>query len=346
MERLSPMRPASTPTTTGPGRGEFSGKHNSGAKPFEWNRINARAEAHALRPQPLAHTTNHAPEPSNPLGWCMLRAFLPALILFALALPAALAPSQNLSPNDLVRKVVNHELAAADQDHTLWMYRDMTNVPAPPREKTVVETHQGQLTCLEQIDGRPLTADQRNAEQRRIRNFVADASAQRRAQQASRSDDKQSTDLFSILPDAFIFQYDGALGDNVKLTFHPNPGFRSHSMEDYVFHKMDGFVIVNTKEYRLVEIAGALTRGVEFFGGLLGHLDPGGTFDVRLTEVKPGIWKIAKLKVNMHGKVLFFKTIGDQEDETHSDFRQVPDGITLSQAEQLLLKKHSGKRIG
>ncbi|MGB6689438.1 MAG: hypothetical protein WBE76_16515 [Terracidiphilus sp.] len=276
----------------------------------------------------------------------MLRAFAPALALFALATPAAVTPTQNLSPNDLVRKVVNHELDADYQDHTLWMYRDVTNVPSPAREKTVVETHQGQLTCLEQIDGRPLTVDQRNAEQRRIQNFVVDASAQRRAQQASRSDDQQSTDLFTILPDAFLFQYDGAQGDDVTLSFHPNPGFRSHSMEEYVFHKMDGYVIVNTKEDRLVEIAGTLTHGVEFFGGLLGHLDPGGTFDVRLTEVKPDIWKIAKIKVNMRGKALFFKTIGDQEDETHSDFRQVPDGITLSQAEQLLLKQHSGKRTG
>jgi hypothetical protein len=268
----------------------------------------------------------------------MLRAFLPALALSALALPAAAAHAQTLSPNDLVRKVVDHELTADEQDHTLWMYRDVTNVPWPSREKTVVETHQGQLTCLEQIDGRPLTDDQRNAERRRIQNFVADASARRNAQQASRSDDNQSTDLFSILPDAFIFQYDTAQGDNRKLTFHPNPGFRSHSMEEYVFHKMDGYVIVNTKEDRLVEIAGTLTHGVEFFGGLLGHLDAGGTFDVRLTEVKPGIWKIAKLKVNMRGKALFFKTIGDQEDETHSDFRQVPDGTTLTQAEAMLMK--------
>lgn len=275
----------------------------------------------------------------------MLRAFVPALVLSVLALPQAVYPAQNLSPNDLVRKVVYHELDAEYQDHSLWMYRDLTDVPWPPKEKTVVETHQGQLTCLEQIDGQPLTADQRNAEQRRIQNFVADASAQRRAQQASRSDDQQSTDLFSILPDAFIFQYDGTQGDNVRFSFHPNPGFHSHSMEEYVFHKMDGYVIVNDKEYRLVEIAGTLTHGVEFFGGLLGHLDPGGTFDVRRTEVKPGIWKIARFKVNMRGKALFFKTIGDQEDETHSDFRQVPDGITLSQA-QMLLKQHSGRKTG
>jgi hypothetical protein len=276
----------------------------------------------------------------------MLRGLVAALLLAGLAAPAAVTPSQNLSPNELVRKVVYHELDAEDHDHTLWMYEDVTNYPPPRKEKMVVETHQGQLTCLEEVNGQPLTADQRSAEQQRIHNFVADASAQRRAQQASRADDQKSTQLFSILPDAFIFQYGERQGDNLKLTFHPNPGFRSHTMEEYVFHKMDGYIIVNTREDRLVEIAGTLTHGVEFFGGLLGHLDPGGTFDVHLTEVKPGLWEIDRLKVNMHGRALFFKTIGDQEDEVHSDFRQLPDGITLAQAELLLRKQPTAKPSG
>jgi hypothetical protein len=276
----------------------------------------------------------------------MLRTYVPVLFLSAVSALAAAPPQQNLSPNDLMRKVVQHELDAQKNDHSLWMYRDRVNIPAPPKQKLVVETHHGQLTCLEEVDGRPLTPDQKMAERRRIHDFVTNASAQHTAQQDSRSDDQKSTELFSILPDAFLFQFAGKNGDNEKLSFVPNPNFRSHSMEAYVFHKMDGYVIVNTKEYRLVEIAGTLTHGVQFFGGLLGHLDPGGTFDVRMTEVAPGIWNIARMKVNMRGKVLFFKTIGDQEDETRSDFRQVPDGTTLSQAEQMLLKQQGGKRSG
>jgi len=278
----------------------------------------------------------------------MLRAHVPGLffLLSAMALPAAALPAQNLSPNDLVRKVVEHELDAQKNDHSLWMYKDVVNVPGPAKEKVVVQTHQGELTYLEQVDGRPLTPDQKMAERQRIHDFVSDASAQRKAQQASRSDDQKSTQLFSILPDAFVFQFAERNGDNTKLTFHPNPNFRSHSMEAYVFHKMDGFLIVNTREYRLVELSGKLTHGVQFFGGLLGHLDPGGTFDVRMTEVAPSIWNIARMKVNMRGKALFFKTIGDQEDETRSDFHPVPQGTTLSEAEQMLLKQPGGKRSG
>jgi hypothetical protein len=246
-------------------------------------------------------------------------------------------PSPNLAPNDLVQRVVQHELQADKDDHSHWMYTDAVNVPAPPREKTVVETQDGNLTCLDQIDNRPLSAEQRRAEVERIRDFVADASAQRRALSASDDDDQKSARLFAMLPDAFLFKAAETDGDTTKLTFEPNPAFHSHSMEEYVFHRMSGFVVVNTREERLVEIAGTLTHGVEFFGGLLGHLDPGGTFDVRLREVAPGAWKMTRLKVNMRGKALFFKTIGDQEDETRSGFHRMPDGITLAQAEELLV---------
>lgn len=227
------------------------------------------------------------------------------------------------------------------------MYKDVTNIPAPAKEKTVVETGNGNLACLDRIDNRPLTPDQRSAEAERIREFVADASAQSRALKATTADDQKSTDLFRMLPDAFLFKAAEMRGDTERLTFEPNPAFHSHSMEEYVFHKMDGFIVVNTREMRLVEIAGTLTHGVEFAAGLLGHLDPGGTFDVQLIEVAPSVWKVSRLKVNMRGKVLFFKTVGDEEDEMRSGFRQVPDGITFTQAEQMLARKaadnHSGE---
>jgi len=253
---------------------------------------------------------------------------------------------QNLSPNELVRKVVAHELEADDQDHTHWMYRDKVEIPAPGKTTMVVETREGDLACLDEIGNRPLTAEQRSAEAQRIRQFVGDASAQRKARRASAADDQKSTELFSILPDAFVFRAEETTGDTVKLGFEPNPEFHPHSMEAYVFHKMSGSVTVNTRELRLAEISGTLTKGVEFAGGLLGHLDAGGTFDARQTEVAPGVWKIIRLKVDMRGKVLFFKTIGDQEDETRSDFKQMPDTMTLSQAEQMLLKSGAEKAAG
>jgi muramoyltetrapeptide carboxypeptidase LdcA involved in peptidoglycan recycling len=102
---------------------------------------------------------------------------------------------------------------------------------------------------------------------------------------------------------------------------------------------MDGFVIVNTKENRLVEISGTLTHGVLFGGGLFGHLDAGGSFDVHREELEPGHWAVTRLKVNMNGKALFFKTIAEHQDEVHSHFKRIPDTTTLEQAEAMAQKQ-------
>jgi hypothetical protein len=42
------------------------------------------------------------------------------------------------------------------------------------------------------------------------------------------------------------------------------------------------------------------------------------------------------MEVNMKGKVLFFKTIAGQQKEHRSDFRTVPDSLTLCEAADML----------
>lgn len=269
----------------------------------------------------------------------MRMSLLLPLLVSATTWAAQPAVSPNLNPNELVRKVITNEIRIENNDHTHWMYQVITNIPAPRKTKIVVETTKGDISYLDAIDGRPLTLQQRKAENDRVERFIHDPEQQQKARQADASDDRQSSQLFAMLPDAFVFQYAGTNGDETRLTFHPNPDFTAHSSSAYVFHKMDGFVIINTKEDRLVEISGQLTNGVEFLGGLLGHLDPGGTFDVRREEIAPGQWAITRLKVNMNGKILFFKTIAVQQDETHSEFERIPDTTTLTQAQQLAEKQ-------
>jgi hypothetical protein len=50
-------------------------------------------------------------------------------------------------------------------------------------------------------------------------------------------------------------------------------------------------------------------------------------------------WEITRLKVDMKGKALFFKTISVGQDESRSHFQQIPDTLTLAQAGDLLLKE-------
>ncbi|HTZ73211.1 MAG TPA: hypothetical protein VMB47_04775, partial [Candidatus Aquilonibacter sp.] len=90
-------------------------------------------------------------------------------------------------------------------------------------------------------------------------------------------------------------------------------------------------------EDRLAEIDGHLSHRVDFGWGILGHLDRGGRFHVVQREVAPGHWEIVRLQVDMRGKALFFKSISVQQNETRSDYKLLPQDITLAQAANMLI---------
>jgi hypothetical protein len=46
----------------------------------------------------------------------------------------------------------------------------------------------------------------------------------------------------------------------------------------------------------------------------------------------------------MTGRALFFKTIGEQQQFSRSEFKRVPDDLTLAQADQMLKKEVASYR--
>ena len=70
-----------------------------------------------------------------------------AAILLLIPLAAAQASSdQNLSANDLVRRVIANELHMQDQDHSHWMYHLETVKAGVKETKAVAGTKDGTLT--------------------------------------------------------------------------------------------------------------------------------------------------------------------------------------------------------
>ena len=142
-----------------------------------------------------------------------------------------------------------------------------------------------------------------------------------------------------MVPEVFLFEYAGESGRLTKLVFKPNPGFRTSSREGKVLHEMAGEIWIDTKQQRFVSISGQLMSDVKFAGGLLGHLEKGGEFAVKRTEVAPAHWEMTEMAVDMQGKALLFKTISVRQKELHRSFERVPDDLTISDAAALLLKE-------
>lgn len=269
------------------------------------------------------------------LGRCTLAgliALLPVAAVFSQS--ASVGPA--ISANDLVRAIVANELKPQDGRHGRWMYRVEREQQGKKKAKEVVQTGQGSIDRLVAVDGHPLTAKEQQDEKERIGNLVRNPAEQQKLEQTRKKDAEQCKAFFKMLPDALTFIYAGRDGDLIKLSYGPNPGFQPPSREARVFHAMEGEMWVQETQRRLVRIQGQLVADVKFAGGLLGHLEKGGHFNVEQRELSPGQWDLIFMEVDMKGKALFFQTIDVNEKEYRSDFRTVPDGLTLAEAADIL----------
>jgi hypothetical protein len=264
-----------------------------------------------------------------------MRLYVAVLVVALIRVAAAQVPAPN--PNDFVRRVINNELKLESQDHSHWMFRLDSEKQGKGRQiDQVIETRDGDLTRPLVTNGREVAADQAD---RRVQEQVHDPEALRKTLKDKEEDASRSQTLLKMLPDAFTFAYAGRRGDLVKLNFSPNPKFKPSGHEAEVFHAMKGNLWLNGKQSRLEEIAGHLIHEVKFGGGVLGHLDPGGDFDVKQAEVAPGFWELTVLNVNMKGKALFFKTIAVQQKYSRTHFQKVRDDLTPAEAAEVLHKQ-------
>ncbi|HEU5413033.1 MAG TPA: hypothetical protein VFW31_04720 [Candidatus Angelobacter sp.] len=237
-----------------------------------------------------------------------------------------------------VREVIRHELTTEAQDHTHWRYRAHREDEKSNIDKDVIETRDGELTRTLLLWGRPLTADERQRDEERMQKLVSDPSERAKRLKREKDDSDKGREMFKAIPDAFIFKYDGTENGLVRLAFFPNPNYDPPTRELRVFRALSGKMWIDPVQKHVVRIEGQLFQDVTFGWGILARLNKGGTFVVNLREVGPGHWDMTSLDVNMSGHAILFKNIAVKEHQTQSEFRRVPDNLTMSQAYNMLQK--------
>lgn len=239
-------------------------------------------------------------------------------------------------PNQFVREMVQRELEAQDKDHSLWRYHLHKEEEAGSQDRDVIETKQGSLAKTLLINGNPLTPEQRQKDQERMKTLVDDPNEQTKRARRSKQDEDKARELLRAIPDAFIFKYDSTEGNLTRLTFTPNPHYSPPTRELMVYHAMNGSLSIDRVSLRLVSIQGRLVEEVKFGWGLLGHLDKGGTFKVIQQRVSDNHWDQIFLDVSMTGRAIIFKNLNIKTKQILSDFRRVPDDTTMTRAYEML----------
>ncbi len=249
--------------------------------------------------------------------------------------PLTLVPLPQ-NANEYVRQAIDHELAQQARDLTHWRYHDHREDEKNNADRDVIETSEGSLSRVLLVWGRPLTAEERQKDEERMRRQVNDPEERARIAKRNKDDDEKAVKMLRAIPDAFIFTYAGEDNGVVRLSFVPSPHYDPPTMELRIFRSLKGSLYIDRAQNRLAGVEGTLVEDVNFGWGILGRLYKGGTFKVVQKDLGEGHWEVVSEEVNMIGRAVLFKNITRKQKEIHTDYRKMPDSITLSQAFEIL----------
>ena len=264
------------------------------------------------------------------LGWALGAAWV-----------ATAATARAEDARSIVQQAVRAEQAASRDDHTLWKYMQRE---ANGDSFVVVETREGSVKRHVNEHGHPASPQTLAADDAYNSRFVHDPALQAKQKRDGQHDDKSAKELLTQMPDAFVWKVEGESGDGISMSYRPNPDFSPPSMESRVMSSMSGTMVVSKPGYRIKTFTGRLTYDVTIGFGFLARIKAGSTFDVERREVAQGLWQITETHVHINGHALFFKTIGQQQDEINSDFTHVPSDTTLEQAVVMLQQQPGAAR--
>ncbi len=241
--------------------------------------------------------------------------------------------AQDRDAKAIVTTAMQAELAADANDHSRWKYKDdQTDLGLV---FIVVQTDQGSVKRLIRKGGQPLSEAEARNEEAKVQSLIRDPSAMEKQKKDAAQDGKSAAELLRILPEAFLWNLEREDAETITLHFVPNPGFNPPDIQSRVLGAMAGELVVDRGQHRIETISGRLTQDVTIGWGLLGRMKQGGTFRVERRQVAPGLWQITETHVHIEGKALFFKNIGQQQDEVQTEFTRVPAGTTLEQAAEM-----------
>ena len=264
-------------------------------------------------------------------------------ILLLLLLAPFAAAAQNNAANkpdtELVKRSLATELRNARNTQHPMRYRLRKSTPRLTSTKEMLETKDGAVARLVEINDAPLSKADEQKEQARLTALLRDPESQSRRKQSQESDTRRVLKVLRALPTAFIYQYSGEAvgptGTIEKFTFKPNPNFDSQDLETQVLTEMTGEIWIDPVQERVARLEGHLADDVDFGWGILGRLYRGGWIVIEQAEVSPNQWRIVRIQLKMNGRLLFSnKTFDTLQEQTH--FTPVPVGLSYVQAIRLL----------
>ena len=264
--------------------------------------------------------------------WASIACGQPSAPATALPAPTQLTAAEGQALLD--RALANELKAAQDTSHPM-RYELRKTSPRLTTTKEILETHDGEVARLLSINDQPLSADDKQNEDARLNDLLADPGKQRHRKQAEDQDAGRALRVLRALPTAFVYQYAGqtedANGRVERFTFKPNPNFSPPNFETEVLTEMSGEILIDATSERVKRLEGHLQQDVDFGWGILGRLNKGGWIGIDQSDVGGGQWRIVHFKMQMSGRVVFKNRVFDTT-EDESKFVPLERGLSYQKA--------------
>ncbi len=240
----------------------------------------------------------------------------------------------------IVARAVQHR-TDADKDHRMVEYRYRKVDQNGDTTKEVVETKDGNVSRLVAIGGKPLSAEQEQAEMARLHDLAKHPEKMARRLRNEERDRAQIDRMMKLLPEAFLYKVDAtvpcASGVCYRMTYSPNPGWTPPDMEAKVLRGIAGEVLIDTKQERLVRLEANFIEDVDF-GLVLAKMNKGGHVVIEQADIGNGVWELTGMTTSLQGKILMLKKLNIEIKEEMSDFRPIDQGMGFRGAIDLLTK--------
>jgi hypothetical protein len=245
-----------------------------------------------------------------------------------------------LDAGALMRRAVQHRLDE-DKNHRPLRYVLRKQDEQRETKKEIVETEDGDVARLIEVDGKPLGVEAERAEIERLNTLAAHPEMEQRRHRNEIRDQARVDRMMAMLPDSDTYALEGTepcdSGKCYRLSFKPNPRFQPPDLEAGILRGVAGEVWIDAVQERLVRMDAKFVAEVDFGFGILGKINQGGTVELRQADVGSQEWELTSMKVDLIGKALLFKTLRVQIEEQASGFTPVPRGLKYRDGITLLL---------
>jgi len=234
-----------------------------------------------------------------------------------------------------------HELAAANASGH-YMYRIEKQTQHGSTIRDTVETRKWLISRLVLKNGQPMAPAQRQKEDERLRDLLTNPASLQKLQIQEHKDEALARRMIKYFPEAYVFYYDGTEKESssrkqILVKFRPRASVTSDSREMRVLQGMEGTMLIDPVDERLLRVKAALFRDVDFGWGVFCRIRRGGSFLVEQQGVGSDRWAITTLSMHYSSRIgLFVNTRTDSVSKT-SNFRRMSNDLTLQQGVELLL---------